>query len=225
MYRTHILTVILTLMFFAGCDKSSTGPSENYTIDDIVGTWDMVSNNMNMNMTIDFSTAFTYMFDEQNCSLMGGAYDDQDGCILSDDMISTVAPLTCEQMEGQLSNNICTSSQSEEICCQELSQTITITSDGNLTMVTSDTDGEETSTGTISIDGTDITWIIDNSPEMMGTLSISGDNIVTFTFIIDNVLEELIADDEADESFIDAEAAGAISITATVSMVMQKSNN
>jgi len=225
MHRTHILTVILTLMFFAGCDKSSTGPSENYTIDDIVGTWDMVSNNMNMNMTIDFSTAFTYMFDEQNCSMMGGTYDDQDGCILSDDMESTLASLTCEQMEGQLSNNICTSSQSEEICCQELSQTITITSDGNLTMVTIDTDGEETSTGTISIDGTDITWIIDNSPEMMGTLSISGDNIVTFTFIIDNALEELIADDEADESFIDAEAAGAISITATVSMVMQKSNS
>ena len=225
MYRTHILTVILTLMFFAGCDKSSTGPSENYTIDDIVGTWDMVSNNMNMNMTIDFSTAFTYMLDEQNCPMIGGAYDDQDGCILSDDMISTLASPTCEQMEGQLSNNICTSSQSEEICCQELSQTITITSDGNLTMVTIDTDGEETSTGTISIDGTDITWIMNDFPEMTGTLSISGDNIVTFTFIIDNALEELIADDEADESFIDAEAAGAISITATVSMVMQKSNS
>ena len=92
-------------------------------------------------------------------------------------------------------------------------------------MVTSDTDGEETSTGTISIDGTDITWIMNDSPEMTGTLSISGDNIVTFTFIIDNALEELIADDEADESFIDAEAAGAISITATVSMVMEKSNS
>ena len=225
MHRTHILTVILTLMFFAGCDKSSTGPSENYTIDDIVGTWDMVSNNMNMNMTIDFNTAFTYMFDEQTCPMIGGTYDDQDGCILSDDMISTLASLTCEQMEGQLSNNICTSSQSEEICCQELSQTITITSDGNLTMVTIDTEGEETSTGTISIDGTDITWIMNDSPEMTGTLSISGDNIVTFTFIIDNALEELIADDEADESFIDAAAAGAISITATVSMVMQKSNS
>ena len=172
MHRTHILTVILTLMFFAGCDKSSTGPSENYTIDDIVGTWDMVSNNMNMNMTIDFSTAFTYMLDEQNCPMIGGAYDDQDGCILSDDMISTLASPTCEQMEGQLSNNICISSQSEEICCQELSQTITITSDGNLTMVTIDTDGEETSTGTISIDGTDITWIMNDFPEMTGTLSI-----------------------------------------------------
>ena len=217
--------ILLLTLLIVGCDKSSTAPTDNYTIDDIVGTWDMVSNDLNMNMTIDFSTAFTYMFDEQNCSLMGGAYDDQDGCILSDDMISTVAPLTCEQMEGQLSNNICTSSQSEEICCQELSQTITITSDGNLTMVTIDTDGEETSTGTISIDGTDITWIMNDSPEMTGTLSISGDNIVTFTFIIDNALEELIADDEADESFIDAEAAGAISITATVSMVMQKSNS
>ena len=217
--------ILLLTLLIVGCDKSSTGLTDNYTIDDIVGTWDMVSNDLNMNMTIDFSTAFTYMFDEQNCSLMGGAYDDQDGCILSDDMISTVAPLTCEQMEGQLSNNICTSSQSEEICCQELSQTITITSDGNLTMVTIDTDGEETSTGTISIDGTDITWIMNDSPEMTGTLSISGDNIVTFTFIIDNALEELIADDEADESFIDAEAAGAISITATVSMVMQKSNS
>ena len=217
--------ILLLTLLIVGCDKSSTAPTDNYTIDDIVGTWDMVSNDMNMNMTIDFSTAFTYMFDEQNCSMMGGTYDDQDGCILSDDMESTLASLTCEQMEGQLSNNICTSSQSEEICCQELSQTITITSDGNLTMVTIDTDGEETSTGTISIDGTDITWIMNDSPEMTGTLSISGDNIVTFTFIIDNALEELIADDEADESFIDAEAAGAISITATVSMVMQKSNS
>ena len=217
--------ILLLTLLIVGCDKSSTGPTDNYTIDDIVGTWDMVSNNMHMNMTIDFSTAFTYMFDEQNCPMIGGTYDDQDGCILSDDMESTLASLTCEQMEGQLSNNICTSSQSEEICCQELSQTITITSDGNITMVTIDTDGEETSTGTISIDGTDITWIMDDYQEITGTLSISGDNIVTITFIIDNALEELIADDEADESFIDAEAAGAISITATVSMVMEKSNS
>ena len=193
--------VIISILLLIGCDKSSTGLTENYTIDDIVGTWDMISNNMDVTMAIDFSTAFTYMYDEQTCNIMGGTYEDQDGCILSNDMVSTLASLTCEQMEGQLNNNICTVSQLEEICCQELSQTLTITSDGNTTMVTISTGGEETTTGTISIDGTDITWIMNDSPEMTGTLSISGDNIVTFTFIIDNALEELIADDEADESF------------------------
>ena len=46
---------LIILLLIAGCDKSSTGLTENYTIDDVVGTWDMVSNNINMTMTIDFS--------------------------------------------------------------------------------------------------------------------------------------------------------------------------
>jgi len=214
--------VIISILLLIGCDKSSTGLTENYTIDDIVGTWDMISNNMDVTMAIDFSTAFTYMYDEQTCNIMGGTYEDQDGCILSNDMVSTLASLTCEQMEGQLNNNICTVSQLEEICCQELSQTLTITSDGNTTMVTISTGGEETTTGTISIDGTDITWIMNDSPALTGTLFIAEDNTATFTFMIDNALEELIGEDE---SFIDAEAAGAISITAIVTMVMEKSNS
>ena len=220
---------LIILLLIVGCDKSSTASTDNYTIDDIVGTWDMVSNNMTMTMAIDFSTAFTYLYDEQACTIMGGTYENQDGCTLSDDMESTIALNTCQHVEGQLSNNICTFSQLEEFCCQESSQTLTITSDGNTTMVTIGTEGEETSTGTISIDGTDIIWIMNDSLELMGTLFLSGDNTLTFTFTVANwsglSLDESFIDAVTAGAIIDAATAGAISITATVSMVMGKSNS
>ena len=229
MYRTFISTAVLTIMFFTGCTNNSTGPNENYTIDDMIGTWNMVSSTMDMTMAMDISTAFLYMIDEEECTSMGGTYEDEDedgyGCTLSDAMISILAPLMCEQMEGQLSNNMCTYSLEQEICCLESSQTLTITSEGNITMVTIDADEEYTNIGTISIDGTDITLTMDDSPELTGTLSISGDNTATFTFAIDNAFVELFEDDVADESFIAAATAGAISVTATFSMVMEKANN
>ena len=227
MYRTLISTAILTFMFFTGCADNSTGPNENYTIDDMIGTWNMVSSTMDMTIAMDYSTAFLYMFDEDDCTLTGGTYVDGYGCIMSDIMISILAPLSCEEMEGQLSNNICTFSQAVEMCCLESSETWTITSDGNITIVIIHEGEEETSieTGTISIDGTDMAWTMDDSPELTGTLSISGDNTATFTFAIDNAFDELFEDDVADESFIAAAAAGAISVTATFSMVMEKANN
>ena len=92
MYRTLISTAILTFMFFTGCTDNSTGPNENYTIDDMIGTWNMVSSTMDMTMAMDFSTAFLYIFDEDDCTLSGGTYVDGYGCTMSDIMISILAP-------------------------------------------------------------------------------------------------------------------------------------
>ena len=232
MNRIIISILFSSIVFFVGCDNGTISNSSNdYTIENMVGTWNVISNNMDMTMAFDFNTAFLYMLDEYNCVLMGGAYEDDDGdgygCTLSNSMISTVAPSICNQMQGELTDNICTYSIIEELCCQESeSQTLTITSDGSITSISINSEGEVTNTGNISIDGTDIIWTMDNSPELTGTLSMPGNNSATFTFELDNALDALLSSDNtADQSYIDAVEAGSISITGSTTIIIEKINN
>ena len=230
MLRTIISAIGISLLFFAGCNKNSTGSHESYSLEDIVGTWNMVSSNLDINMEFDFNNAFLYLLDEETCTSMGGTFEDEDGdgygCVLNDVMILTLAMMMCEQMEGELSDNICIANIIEEICCQESSQTLTITLDGNVTMVNIDSEGEETISGNIAVDGNNVVWTMDDSPILTGTLSMSGDNSMYFTFNTtdNNAIEGLVTDGD-DQSFIDAIDAGAISFSGILSMVMDKTTN
>ena len=225
----RISILILLLMFFSGCDDDTlSSSSDNSTMENMVGTWNMLSSTMDMTTAIDFNTAFFYMFDEENCTL--GTWEDEDGdgygCTMSDVMILVLAPPTCDQLEGELNDNVCTFSLVEEICCQESESSIlTIASDGSITILNIDSEGETTETGTTSFNGTDITLSMDDSSELNGTLSMSGENSATITFELVNYLDELLTDNESDQSYIDAVEAGAISISGTMSMIMERLND
>ena len=81
----------------------------------------------------------------------------------------------------------------EVACCEEFeSSTLTISPDGSVTVLNINSEEETTNTGTISFEGTDITWIMADSQELNGTLSTSGDSLATFTFEIDNAMDILL---------------------------------
>ena len=218
------LFLIAILLFFNGCDETVNSSTENPVMESMVGTWNTQSSTMDMTTDLDFNTAFLYMYDQENCI---GTWEDEDGdgygCMVSDEMTSVLAPLTCNQLQGVIIDNVCTYSLQEVICCEELeSSTLTISLDGSVTMLNINSEEENTETGTISFEGTDITWIMADSQELNGTLSTSGDSLATFTFEIDNAMDILLDDEEADQSYIDAIEAGAISISATMSMIMER---
>ena len=230
MFRTITSAICISLLIFAGCNKNSTGSHESYSLEDIVGTWNMISSNLDINMEFDFNIAFLYLLDEETCVSLGGTFEDEDGdgygCVLNDLMILTMAALTCDQMEGELNNNICIANIIEEICCEESSQTLTIGSDGGVAMVNIDSEGEETITGNIAIDGNNVVWTMDDSSILTGTLSISGDNSMSFTFNTtdNNAIEGLVTDGD-EQSFLDAIDAGAISFSGILSMAMERATN
>ena len=80
MNRILISILFSSIIFFVGCDDGTISNSSNdYTIENMVGTWNVISNNMDMTMAFDFNTVFLYMLDEYNCVLMGGTYEDDNG--------------------------------------------------------------------------------------------------------------------------------------------------
>ncbi len=222
----RILTLTILLILFSGCDEDTlSNPNENATMENMVGTWNMLSSTMHITTDLDFNTAFLYMYDEENCM---GTWEDEDGdgygCIVSDEMTLILAPLTCEALEGELINNICTYSMEGISCCEESeSSTLTIELDGSISMLSIDNEGETIETGTISFNGTDVAMVWGDSSELTGTLSMSGDSLATFTFEIENYMEILLEDEEADQSYIDAVEAGAIFIyNPTMFMIMER---
>ena len=50
MFRTITSAICVSLLIFAGCNKNSTGSHESYSLEDIVGTWNMISSNLDINM-------------------------------------------------------------------------------------------------------------------------------------------------------------------------------
>jgi len=173
MKKLLIPILILPLMFFTGCsdeDDTATGSTESYTMSDLVGTWDTTQSSMTQSMSIDFA-------------ILGAA----SGLTGAD--LTAVALATCtDEYEGTLNGLVCTASMTEELCCEEgQSQTVTITSDGSFTEVDTDAYGSETITGTITIDGTDLTMTFTDEGETFttsGTLSISG-TTATFDIAMD----------------------------------------
>ena len=72
--------------------------------------------------------------------------------------------------------------------------------------------------GTISIDGIDILWSLNNSPELSGIISLLG-NTATLEFSLhENNVLAVLDSDEVDESFVNA----IDSVTGKVVMVMEK---
>ena len=159
MKKILIPILILPLMFFTGCseeEETATGSSESYTISDLVGTWDTISSENTMSMNIDFVTFYAAQGVDE-ASLAG---------------MTAVLTGLCADMDGTLSGYTCSVSETETICCDEgETSTLTVADNGTYTVEDQDGDG---STGTITIDGTDITIVDEGSPEMSGTLSISG---------------------------------------------------
>ena len=215
MKRILTYMLILPLVFVTGCseeEENPTGSSESYTIEDLAGDWDTVSQSSEMSMSMDFGLMFSGL-DAYSCTYMGGAYTEADGCVLDETTMAIYAGASCTEMGGTLSGNICSASGTEDLCCgatmEMLSQTITIVDHGDhgdMTIVATyndDGDGEmtETSYALVEVDGTDITVTMgsdddhddhgddDHGSEVMsGTITIDGDTAtMVFTLNFDDM--------------------------------------
>jgi len=210
-------TLLLLMLFFINSCNDSTSSTKTYTIDDIVGTWKMQSYNMDISISMDLNVALSSL-EESDCGSMGGSYIN-DSCTLSEDIISLLTTTSCDAMDGEISGTICTLNLTEQFCCSDSeSQILTITSDGSMTMVNTNNGQDETIMGTISIDGIDILWSLNNSPELSGIISLLG-NTATLEFSLhENNVLAVLDSDEVDESFVNA----IDSVTGKVVMVMEK---
>ena len=160
-------------MFFTGCDEEEetvvgSTDEESYTIDDMMGTWDMTSHQVEGSVSIDFSSlASMYSeLDQAYCEYFGLVYDEVDGCTMDDTMLAMMVAGACVEMGGTLAGTTCTMDILEQQCCEEgESEVATITSDGVMTVVGVDEDDQWTMMGTISIDGTAFTIELDEECE------------------------------------------------------------
>ena len=197
-------------------DDDDTSPWNN----PLHGTWNMISNIMNINMTIDIAVVTSSM-DEEDCASIG-TYSDNT-CVVSDAMLETLAPTICGGVNGQLDGLLCSYGMVESNYYSNSEwQTITIIaesdSNGSMTIISFEDNQEETTTGTVSTDGTNINWTIDGEPTLPGTYSII-ENTATLNYeYSDNVLDFISDDDEIDENF----AAAITSISGSVAMTMTR---
>jgi hypothetical protein len=195
------------MMFFTGCseeEETITGSTdeESYTIDDMVGTWDMVSNIEESSISMDLSPIVAFYptllveLDQMECEDYGFTWD-SDTCTASDEQIAEIVGDYCssecddglnqyecedygcdwdndsqecladeEATTYTLVGNTCTIEMSYEECCEEgQSTSITITSEGAVTLTGMDEGGAWEDTGVISIDGTNITVSLDENCE------------------------------------------------------------
>ena len=164
---------ILSSFLIVGCDSDpASASSESYTLNDLEGTWESQSSNFEMVMVLDIALAIESM-DEDECI---GEYDSSDGCIVDSASAIAYSLVVCELLEGSLNGTQCSvAEEGETIFSEQDSQTITILSDGSMSILNIDSEGEETLTGNISVNGNMIAWQLDDNPEMPGTISISED--------------------------------------------------
>ena len=180
MKKILIPILILPLMFFTGCDEEeetptgSTGSNDSvsYSIDDMVGTWNMTSNQtegsalMDLSSLADWYSEMLSDLDQETCEYMEMTYDETTGCTMNDTVFAMMLVGVCAEMEGTLVGTTCTMNMLDVSCCDEgQSEVATITSDGAMTLVGVDEDGAWTDTGTISIDGTALILEIDEECE------------------------------------------------------------
>ena len=170
MKKLLIPILILPLMFFTGCsdeEETVAASTESYTISDLVGTWSVTSSNISMSGTMDFEIL-----------MAGYGY--------GADVLAAMAAAACADEGGTLSGLVCSISATEQDCCEEgQSQTYTVAEDGTYTLTDIMGDDSETTTGTITVNGTDLTLTGTDGYDTFsttGTLSISG---TTATFDVD----------------------------------------
>ena len=68
--KKNIVLVFFMVLFLNNCENS-TGPGKKYSIDDMVGTWNILSENIDATMIIDLSVTLTSL-DQESCLLLGG---------------------------------------------------------------------------------------------------------------------------------------------------------
>ena len=245
MKRILTYMLILPLVFVTGCseeEENPTGSSESYTIEDLAGDWDTVSQSSEMSMSMDFGLMFSGL-DAYSCTYMGGAYTEADGCVLDETTIAIYAGASCTEMGGTLSGNICSASGTEDLCCgatmEMLSQTITIVDHGDhgdMTIVATyndDGDGEmtETSYALVEVDGTDITITYGSDDDhddhgdddhglevMSGTITIDGDT-ATMVFPMDM---DMFDDEDHDDDHDDMDDMMGMTMSGAMTLVLEK---
>ena len=137
MKKILIPILILPLMFFTGCEEEETltgsTDSISYSIEDMVGTWDIISNIGEVSMSIDLSSLVTMFTDnldgisEMECEEEGFTWSDS--CTISDEMVVEMLGDFCS--EGELENWVCDEGNgtdwyvSEDECDQECNEDCT----------------------------------------------------------------------------------------------------
>ena len=214
--------ILFLIILFIGCDSSKL-EEESYSIEDAIGTWQLLSSAIDMNISMNIVTALSSA-SEQDCEDMGGGYV-SGSCIIAPEYIQMIGSSACEMLGGILdNNNLCSSINQEiEMCCSDSeSITYTIEASGTMTIISIDEDGEEVSTGHISINGSTVTLADRDQVEMVGSISLSG-NIMTLSFLVDNNFLETMSADQSDID-ISAFSEAITEMLLSMEIIMQKIN-
>ena len=211
------------------CD-SSTEPETVYTMEDLQGTWEMVSNSVELEYLIDVSYAYSTA-GQDACTSLSGSWSEQNGCVFDSSVAAFLYNQACSQLQGSLSGSICTVSINEETCCCpnnetgndqqvscSISQTLTVSSDGALSLVTVNYGEETTQSGVLTINGSSIIWNMEEQNPLNGTVSILGNSLTIR--VGSNDLSDILDPSGADDSFSQSITSG----SATIIMSMNKVN-